>query len=529
MNKTDSEIQNKKVICEALSLPKSIISGLEGCSKSLGTIAELLKTTYWSNPVIVGFKTYELMAEQRKNWQKYFSLSSEEIVIAGITKTTEGMKYYTNKEYPGLIPPRCRIIMMTQKAIQLQHNQHFIGMKNRDISRIVIDEFDFSLSVMPSMDFILSQMKDNNVRVKNGNMTAAIHQFMSENYLPEDRQKAALGGENQHFVGHWIDESKYPITFLTSERLACEVLKAIGFIDCELVSPVFDNSIIHINPVPYLNRKFYEIAKNRQIWKFIVDGFDVVVSDKTETFSDTGIAVINHTRVRGTNNLKYNPNTDKTKKILTIITHIPKYVIELYHSAINQFSNTQWKIEDIKELFYRDRLHQSIGRNLGFRSNPDIETNHYVLMNELIWNALDSWLSKLSPAQLDAYPYRYMFNWEANIPNKEELLNELKDYNSDSFSLRMANVSKTLEPIDTYFDLELDKTKTLSYKDIEDYIAEQKIYAPNMSYVNAGVVIKYFGDKVIKNVISKRIDGKPRKIITYSGLKLKLKKENTNE
>src|SRR5579859_3780129 len=116
MDNTQETIRN------ALSHQYTIITGLEGCRKSLGAIEQVLAQTTADNPVIVGIKNFELMSEQRKNWISYFNLTSDQVAICGVARTEVALKHYTNIAYPSLVPMNCRVILMSQKAIQMGHH-----------------------------------------------------------------------------------------------------------------------------------------------------------------------------------------------------------------------------------------------------------------------------------------------------------------------------------------------------------------------------------------------------------------------
>jgi hypothetical protein len=499
-NTGDHTMDNTAAIENALNAHYSIITGLEGSSKSLGAIKRVLETATSEGPVIVGVKNFTLMSEQRNNWLDYFDLHSGAIAICGISENDKAMEHYTNKKYPSLVPENCKIVLMSQRAIQMGHHnalslagndERTLGVPLRKFTRIIIDEFDFSLSLIPSMAFMMESMARNN-DIIDGKLNQAATKYILENYSRADAAAfQAFAKTNKHFIAKWIS-SGLPVTFLTSEKLACEFLTAVGFKEFALEHKDFTNSsIVHVNALPYINGVFYEIMRKRLGWKDMVREFDVVISDRADLITDLAVDVldksksidgkpiINHTNVRGSNALK-------GKSILTILTHIPKYSIQLITSALNQFSKDRtWTFDEVQGVYYRDRMMQAVGRTIGYRGEVGKVNEAWLLVHSDIMEEIDNY------AKTNPLPYTFDRSWHASIRNSDEVAAEVSKVNSERWEFKKAvTFSKSLDILTDYFAE--DSESIVDYADITKYIAEHSILGLNNTLLNARSVVAYF-------------------------------------
>lgn len=498
---------------------RTVVTGLEGSGKSTKVFARISEVTTVDKPVLIAVKNYALMKLQIQSWLErkelaYLNLKESDFAIAGCNKVyPQALEAYSNPSNPKLIGKEVKFVFTTQAQLQRQGHLRFIregSLQRLQYSHILVDEFSATSGYIPyGLDCAL-----------NGDpaMTPAEKiRWVGKNYTIYDKEaaeQALYAGKTGYFLAYWIESTTCPITFLTSEKLAAELLKAIGFEEETIESPDYSNCTVNIWSHQNITKDFL-IEMNTlelKMWRKVAQNYNVIISDQVGKWinesqeEDLEVRVYNHMSVRGRNDLM-------GTNILTILTHIPtSYIIGL-QKVLNQFANEKnYTYEEVERLFYRDRVMQDIGRVLGHRGST---TTDVILHKSLV--------KALQTAEL---PYTLNLNWKFELEGLELVLEKVNNAKNEKREIREGRkVSKV--PITDYAFLESyfentpgsyttsKKVKEVTKKILEKHtnkLASMGIFSP----VPSSKVALYFGLPKPKN---KRIEGKTVQVV--EGLKIK--------
>lgn len=494
-------------------------TGYEGSGKSSKTFEELAKTTTVDRPVLFAVKNYALMKLQIQSWLeredfKYLNLSIDEFAIAGCNKTyPQALEAYTNPSNPKLIGSKVRFIFTTQAQLQRLGHQRFLReetLKPIIYSHIIVDEFSIDSGILPyGLDCAL-----------NGDPAMSPQDkvnWVRQNYTLYDKEaveQALYAGKTGYFLAYWIEACPCPITFLTSEKLAAEILKAIGFTEEVIESPDFSDCTVNIWSHKNITKDFLKEMNDLELnlWPKVAQQYDVIIADqlnkwiteKEEEFLE--VKVFSHTAVRGRNDLI---NT----RMLTILTHIPSSYIAGLQEVLNQFTEDRvFTFTEVENLFYRDRFMQDVGRVIGHRGSKETD----VVLHESIAEAIKN----------QDIPYSLNFEWILNIEGLDTVLSQVEIVKSKRKEIQLGKKVekvgvKEYTFLDDYF--ELDETTYVTSKDVKEVsklildkhtnkLASMGIFSP----VPSSKIALYFGLNKPKN---KRINSKAVQVV--EGLKIK--------
>jgi len=483
---------------------RNVVSGLEGCGKSSQLFVEIEKIATRENPVLFGVKNYRLMQEQLKNWSNRYSIAQNEFAICGFNIDYEpAREVYTDKEYPFIIPDTARFVFTSQALIQRNRHLEFSNDTTGEAviyRHIVIDEFDFTSGIIPSLDY-----QTNQLQIEKDNIEKKILDWVRETYTNFDYAKILRkkrNHENTFTLAHWISDCKCPLTFLTSERLATRLLKLFGFYEIEIPSPNFKDCVINIWDSKYVGRTFFAKMNQYVGWNKIHNelGYDLIISDCINSYyenvkcvDDTlDVSVISHTSIRGSNDWINN-------KILTVLSYIPTQVIQIIRDTFKCFGE-EIEYKEVEKLFYRDRLCQAVGRVIGNRGSKQTD----VIINKTL-------LDKI--IEFDEIPYTLNTNWDfrfsgfENILDKvEETEQKIKDNQGKKYAQQRID---TLRDIEGYFKIEIGSYVLVS--DVKKYLKDNGIINDRGTVISATKVSAHFEsiDNRVK-VKNKRM-GKDRK------------------
>lgn len=390
----------------------SVVNGLEGSGKSSAVFKEMNKLATTRNPVLFAFKNYHLMVEQLNSWSERFGIKKEEFCICGFNPQYEpGFEAYTNPDKPWSVSKEARFVFITQASVQRNKHWH-LKKNNKSIGwcHIIVDEFDFSTGIIPTFNYMVNYAMTTELSEE---MQKKLFSFVRKNYTEEDAylsQKAIEDGKKFE-VAHWISSSAVPITFLTSEILATLFLQNIGFHTIFYGDKEKKDCKVYFDHKEYISKPFFEEMNKSVLWNKLP--YDVIISDLVDMDASEKleVAVVNHTSVRGSNKFT---NTDK--KLLTILSHIPKKAIGVIKDAFNYFAqingeNKELSFKETSALFYRDRIMQAVGRTIGYRGGNEA----YLLCHSSIWDGID---------ELAAHEMK-ITEWMSSGEEKSALLEEL--------------------------------------------------------------------------------------------------------
>lgn len=483
---------------------KDIVSGLEGCGKSSRLFEILKETTTPDRPVLFGVKNYLLMQEQIDNWSERYEIDKTEFAICGVGKAYEpALDAYTNPEQPYLVPRNCRFIFTSQANIV--RNNHLVfkfedGFRNIKYSRIVIDEFEFASCIVPTLAYELERISQDNIRQVSAK---SLISWIDRNFTTDDRVRAsAMYNANcdGFFQASWLENSQYPVTFLSSERLAVETLSLLGFNKIPIESPNFKDCVVNTYSSPYINRDFFNVMADEAAWNKL--NYDLIISDNVRKHFENNaehsleVSVFSHTAIRGS-------NSHRDKNILTVLSYIPPSYIRRVTDAL-QFFGSKLEYSQVESLFYLDRLNQAVGRTLGHRGGKNID----LIVHQDLVNKIEN---------SDQFPYT--FNLDTDFENLFEgfyyLLERVKIKSSIKKTYRRETRKRKIEDL-SYLDFvfEIDENaKPLTSQEVKNSI-EQKLFPK----IPATKVVAYFKDNRVYQK-HKRVEGTTQKYLF--GLKVK--------
>jgi len=415
-----------------------VICGLEGCRKTKSIIEVIMSEINFQNDevVIMAFKSFALMKEKQLDIIRDYGLTEKECPIVANAYKEKYDEYYTNKENPNKIPKEAKIIMMSQKGLQKCHHMIFKFEKKKYIKYIICDEFDVSLSVVPSVNYVSRHYLDSCVFGKKPN-TKNFLEFLKEEYSYFDYYEVSKNGKNHKddfSIAFWIrNNQQYLIKtiFTTSEVLGRKLLEEIGFNSFEMPSQDFSSHTIHVTAKSITSHVFDRLNDNN---KWHIFGFNTIISDRCKTdllktnvvdlkiINHSGIVkheqpleVINHMSVRGSNRFL-------GKDVLTIISNIPVEVIQKLVDTLNYFesSGKSHEFNEIKGLLNRDKLMQAVGRVIGHRGEYAGKEETWVIIHTTI---LENLLENLKN-NIISFPYK-LENWNYENNELDEIIHSV--------------------------------------------------------------------------------------------------------
>lgn len=474
-----------------------VIYGLTGIGKSSQFFKEVEKKVTINEPVLFVYKNYDLMVEQIKTWSKRFEIDPLEFCVCGTnTSYDKAMSAYTNPDNPRYMTKEARFIFCTQAVVQRNKHKLFFSSPKveKQFKYIAVDEFDFTMGLVPTLDYQMSCITDPKLR---GVTEINILRWVLENYTHEDYDdiiRERFLHTNNFFLANWIRQSKCPIKFLTAEVLATEFLELAGFEKVYVPSPDLTNCVINVWSSNELNRSFFTAMNNEMAWGKLMCEYDAIISDNVSCFSnrkDSDLTIISHTGARGSNSWI-------NKKILTILSHIPNQAIQEICDVFKAFDKER-VFEEVFRDFYRDRLCQAVGRTLGNRGGTITDlVVHESIMRELK-NVTD-------------FPYTFNTNWTLPLKDLDVVLTKAKTYKKQKIE-HLKTAKKTMEIV-TYGMLDnlfvKNKDAYIVVREIPEYLDKHGVMSlTGEKTLRATKIAKYF-DVVIKQ---KRVNKKQERCI----------------
>ena len=393
---------------EVLDKHRVCLNGLEGCGKSSGLFELLKDSTTVKRPSLFVYQTYKLMSEQYKNWQCRYNIPSNQFCIVG-HKTNENvnaLEVFTNPETPELIPNVARFVFYSQSYLQrCMHYKLLHENEGSLFGRIIVDEFDYTKSIIPTFDYRFSRSLKDELDSKN---EKDFYKWVRGNYsmFDVDRLKyAKLSHKDGFTLAHWLHSSQIPVMFLTSEELSVRLLKAIGFDVFDYGVKEMKDCVINIEPCDYINDFFFTKMNIERLWEKF--DYDLIISNKIDSFYQKSTEVLErpkaipHITAKGSNEYR-------GQKILTIISHIPDKAIKIIKDAFSYYG-VEMSFNETKALYYKAILLQSVGRVLGYRGSKETD----VLIHSSIWDTIKDNVE---------LPYSTDDTWRLNFENKDEVV-----------------------------------------------------------------------------------------------------------
>lgn len=483
-------------------MSRYVITGLEGCGKSSNLFSSINKIITPDKPVLFGVKNYALMKEQIKNWSSRFNVDEKEFFIAG-KGGSESAAFFTNPVTPYILNKGVRFVFTSQANIQRNNHLSFRMYDGTPVnwSHIIIDEFDFKLGIIPSLDYELSRLRlDTLEDALPEKLEEQKLKWIEKNYTFDDKIEAVLATRNHKqgfFLAHWIKSCSCPLTFLTSEVLASRFLELVGFEKTTIGVSEFPECSVNVWSNPNINRHWFNLMNQEVAWDKVASiyNYDLIISDCILPFFSNDpnlgmeVTVINHLSARGSNAYVNN-------KILTILNYIPPQAIAEITDTFNYFGD-DISFNEVESLFYRDRLCQSIGRVLGYRGGTSTD----VICHSKI-------LEKLN---LSSLPYGIK-NWDFNFEGLDGILLQTE-------AKKVFNTPKQSIKADSYTFLdqifEKKEGSFISVGDVKQHLKDLHLTGKRGKTIPATKIAKYF-DVSIKNLY---IKGKYRNCVL--GLSIK--------
>lgn len=473
---------------------RNIITGLEGCGKSSRQFQMLKDLASPAFPVLFGFKSYALMQEQIQSWHRAFQVPLSEFCIAGTARDYQkALESYTNPEQPTLIGKQVKFIFTTQACIQKNGHLKFFSELTRDFVRyhsIVIDEFDFTVGLIPSLDYELQTLRQDEIKDR---VIQDKQKWVRRYYTEEDVLKLkakAYFHDKGFFLANWIDSSEYPITFLSSEILSARILKRLGFVEHHIESPDFTDCEVNVWSSNYIDRTFFQKMNQYLGWDNLNTKYDYLISDNVNSYFERyeeqlDIRVYTHMGCKGSNNLI-------GSQILTVLSYIPQQIITEIRDTFNFFGDSI-DFNEVEALFYRDRLCQAIGRVLGHRGSKSTDLIIHNNILEKIQNLPD-------------FPYTLNTNWEFSFEGFDEILEKVRKNKKVLKEISKSKTNKGVAIIQDWSFLDVlfrkEESAYITTKNLKKYLESQKDILASygiFGQIPATKIAKYFQVK-IKNI-----------------------------
>jgi hypothetical protein len=470
---------------------RNIVTGLEGCGKS-STLFQYLETIATPEaPILYAVKNYKLMTEQVLNWSNRFNIPFDHFNICGFGKTYEpALDAYTNPDMPYMLGKNARFIFTSQALVQRGNHKQFVDAIGNYVkfAHVVVDEFDFVSGIIPSLDYELGNMRADDIK------TITVEKklnWIESNYSFKDRVNLMLALKNhksEFIFADWIESCACPLTFLSSEKLVALLFSTVGFNVIELGADRFDHEV-RVFSSEHITGKFFDVMNKNVTWNTL--DYDLIISDCINSHFENNkealkVSAISHMGIRGS-------NAHRGKKILTVLSHIPKQNIVLIKDALN-FLGCRISYNDVSSMFYRDRLCQAVGRVIGYRASNDMACTDIVIHRD-IYTAIDQAM----------FPYRFT-DWDFDFPAKEATFKAVSQ--KKKAAKEYAKLAMDYSYLNAYFCS--DRNAAFPVADLKAFMVAQHIKA-----VPATKVAKLFGGVITNTSINK----KPVRIIKGVGLK----------
>jgi hypothetical protein len=473
------------------------ITGLEGCGKSSGLFELLKEEATTKRPVLFVYQTYALMEEQIDSWVRRYGVSRDEFVICGHddNKNPEIRAKFSNQETPEVVPKNARFVFYSQSYLQ-RCRHHDLTLENGGtFGRIVLDEFCLHKSLIPTFDYQYSRVLDESA-IKTGKTN--YQNWLRRNYSNGDinAMKKALFDHKEGFVeAHWLRTATVPVMFLTSEEISSLLLGSLGFEVYHHGVTEFTDCTINVEPANYLNGLFYNKMNTGSVWQEF--DYDYIISNKINSYYQQSTEVLKrpvavpHIVAKGSNDYR---NT----KILTIISNIPDKAIRVIRDVF-KFYGKKYTFEEVKGLYYKSVLLQSIGRVLGYRGSKVTD----VIIHSSIWEAVKNNVN---------LPYKINDSWVLDFKGKDDVIRYV-NVTKNVVSEKKDNPCKQLvsyKVLSKHFKKDPDSVLTVSQ--IKEYLKQHRIL--NKSGTNAlqaSRLADFFevemGRKLIKGKLSRCVLG----------------------
>jgi hypothetical protein len=410
---------NYQPLFDAITTNKEVVvQGPEGFKKSLMLMDLISKVTNFNNHEIALLccKSYEQLKEKQKTLIETFGYSEKDVPIIGLSTSEVSKKYekyWTNKEHPDTIYWNTKIVLMTQAS--LTKCSHLWGIRcevkggierRKFIKTIFIDEFDCTMGVVPSLHYSWEKFTNKNYFDNPKNLKKDVFfNWLSSHYSPMDAVKLKASGKDAYdnfFLAYWLESARRECTRIivaTSELLPTTLLEKIGFTAFRLKyhdqEDVLKSHKVITASSPIINSYLFDRLNSKNLWNMF--GFTTIISDRYKPEgTEVHVKVINHMSAKGTNALMGN------KELLTIVSNVPNHAIQEVVDCLNFFtkSSTAFNFKMVKQLFYRDRICQAVGRVIGYRGMVKDVDRTYLLINSVI---LDDISSEIGDPQFQFY------------------------------------------------------------------------------------------------------------------------------
>lgn len=378
MNKTNNDI------IEFLnsSTNNKLIMGYEGSGKSTLLIDIAINTLTLNNDRVVIYATqsYEQLLEKQQWMISTYKGTEQTFPIIGtpdnpyfISKGGRSYKkYHTTKNSPEMIYPETKIVLCTVAYLNKLNHLSNSYINNR-YCKILVDEFSFEYAIIPRISYMINTFKQSS--------DEDFLTYLAKTYSSQDVElfKGKSLDDNSFEISAWLRlETNGRVIFMSSEHLAQRILEAIGC-DSYRIPDILDLKSFIIPTIKSdITSKSLEYINTNKEWDLF--GFTHIIADKCDDLGifETTKQVINHSSVRGSNNLSQ-------EHTLTIITHIKDKTLQIIKEAIEYFEDTKIEFDEIKSTYYLDRARQGLGRATGYRQRGGSSS---LMINTLIYDMI---------------------------------------------------------------------------------------------------------------------------------------------
>lgn len=357
-----------------LNNKRSLISGIEGSGKSTQTLDALLST---DNKIVFACASYYQLIEKQQWVMQNYNLTKYQCPIVAEALTDTNYNYLTLKSNPSAIPDEARVIFCTHTFITKEHAKNH---KDLQDAILVIDECRVDMLLLGGTDALLFENAQEILDIDNySNFDQKLSKYSKFKYGKQDSRlimNQFISKNAAPFCRAWLD-TKQKIVFLTSEKLMSSILKtpAFNFQELNLSDGVKHSGKFFAVHSSQVTKEFYQVMNELNGWDKLSNKFDLIISDSVNQDE----VAISHTKAMGSNEYM-----DKT--ILSIVSQIPKQSLSKIADMVNKIHNGQkiFSEKEIYALFYRDRICQAVGRNVGYRGTGP----HFVIINTQIWETI---------------------------------------------------------------------------------------------------------------------------------------------
>lgn len=369
-----------------------LVSGLEGCGKSRDVLVSILNSDildFNTQYAIYCTTSYSLLFEKQAELIKHQGLTKSECPILTFTDYDElssvNKKYFDN-ETTSTYTKDAKIILMTLASVQRCQHLNIMPASRNDVktfSMLIVDEFDFTSSIIPRLDFLVASIMSGSKSKK------TITEYIRSEYSQYDYElykRAVKEHKSEYLTANYINRNitfGIKTIFISSEKIPELLLGAIEFKIFPMHKSKFEHTIYYKSDM--VNTHTFNRLNNENKWSIF--GFEKIIADRYDPIYTLKheIEVINHIKCRGSNKF------DCSTPLLSIISHVPQSVIQNITAALNELDKktvNKYKFQDIKNLYYRDRLYQAVGRVIGHRGERSGCDKTWVLISDTIMNSL---------------------------------------------------------------------------------------------------------------------------------------------